>query len=126
MEQIVFFIEKEISEDLFELPYRHIHHAESLRFMEQARCEYMKKIGWPLENFLNQSLFLVVTNVTVQYKREVIEGSYQVTVEEPKMLDAKRLRIKQRILNAKGKDAVVTEVEIMCIYVASCRDRFYM
>jgi YbgC/YbaW family acyl-CoA thioester hydrolase len=111
----MFKIEVEVTEDVFEPPYYHVHHGEMLRYLERSRCEYLSAVGFPLSYFIDQGLLLVVSAIEVKYKREVKEGLHLVTVENPQMLDKRRVVVSQRIINPKGKDAVVAKVEFMCL-----------
>jgi len=109
----MFSVNYHVLEEQYELPYRHLHHAEIVRVLADVRCTYLEKIGFPLSYFFEQNLFLVVTRVDIQYKREMVAGDYVITVEEPSVLDRRRASVKQRVLNAKNKEVVVAIIEFM-------------
>lgn len=115
-----FSIPVTISDDLIIPPYEHVHHAQALRFLEEARVEFLRRLGFPLEVFFNQGLFLVVTAIDVQYKREIGRGEYRATCENPQV-EGKCATVDQRILNAKGKNAVEAVVAFMCLSGSSRR-----
>ena len=110
----MFSIDIEITKDLFELPYNHIHHGDMLRLLERCRAEYIKEVGFPLEWFLSQRLYLVISGITVEYKREVVEGVYTITAENARV-NGRVASLHQRIINHKGKDATVADVDIMLL-----------
>ena len=116
----VFAIDLEIGDELIIPPYDHVHHAQALRFLEAARAAYLEHIGFPLEVFFAQNLFLVVTAIDVQYKREVGRGAHRATCENPRA-DGKKAAVDQRLLNPKGKTAVAAVVEFMCLSGATRR-----
>ena len=110
----MFGIETEIGAELLEAPYNHVHHARALYCLERARVAFLEHIGCPLQSLLDQQLFLVVTSLSVTYKRELVAGKYQVTCSNPTG-GRKTLSLEQKILNAKSKPAVEAVVELMCL-----------
>ena len=91
-------------------PYNHVHHADILKFLEEARLAYLESLGFPHDQFLSQGLFLVIAGIDVRYKREVKGGDYIATCEDGEIIK-KSLWLTQRVVNAKGKDAVVARIE---------------
>ena len=110
----MFIIEKTIGPELIAPRYEHLHHADALRLLEEARCSYLTHIGYPLELLMDDGLFLVVTALNVRYLREIQLGNYSVTCEGQRV-DGKRMIVDQRILNAKGKDCITATVECMAL-----------
>ena len=115
-----FTMEVTVGPELVTSPYNHLHHARALSFLEEARVGFLKELGYPLEGFLNQQLFLVVTGIKIAYKREIGVGAYTVTCGSPRIF-GKAASVEQKILNAKGKEAVVATVEFMCLSGATKR-----
>ena len=109
----MFAITKNISAADCLPPYQHVHHADCLKFLEEARKAYLDYIKYPLEEFLDQKQFLVISEIKVRYLREVKEGEYQVSCYAPELLSSKCLKIQQAIINPKGKTAVKASVWIM-------------
>lgn len=105
----MFSITWEVGSPDIEPVYNHVHHAHSIRLMEEARRRYLEALGCPLESFIEQGLFLVITNIEVSYRREVLRGPVTITVEEPR-ISGRRVSVSQRIINARGKDAVLAAV----------------
>jgi YbgC/YbaW family acyl-CoA thioester hydrolase len=94
--------------------YDHVHHADALFFLEQARLAFLESMGFPREGFMEAGLFWVIAGIQVEYKREVKLGEIVVTCDEAR-IERKSLKIKQRILNARGKVAVEAEVTSMLL-----------
>ena len=91
--------------------YGHVHHADSLRFLEAARLRMLEELGFPNESFLEQGLFTVVSALQVRYLRELFEGEITVTCGGGRV-EGKRLSLEQTILNGKGKRAIEAVVEL--------------
>lgn len=106
----MFSIEIEVTDSLIETRYKHVHHADSLRFLETARVELLKQLGCPLDSYLQRDLFLVISRVAVEYKREVRAGIVKATCERL-MVNDKIVQISQKLFNEKGKLAVEANVE---------------
>lgn len=94
-----------------EAPYNHVHHAHSLRFLERGRVEYLRSRGIEYDSYLSRGLFLVITSIEIQYKRELLPGLITVTCATP-IIDGKEITIPQTILNHKGKLAIEAEVRL--------------
>ncbi len=109
-----FTMECEITDFDVDNPYHHVHHAQSIRLFETARCRYMEHIGFPQDWFFSNHLYLVVSAIHVQYKREVMKGIIHVTCENPQV-QGKFFVLTQRLFNQKDKEAVVGEVEVACL-----------
>jgi YbgC/YbaW family acyl-CoA thioester hydrolase len=103
-----------ISADLIQSQYQHLHHAEALKFLERARLDLLERIGFPNSALMDRDIFLVITEISVRYKRELFAGS--ITVECQRMyLKGRDLVIEQRILNSKGKVAIEALVHSCCM-----------
>ena len=100
--------------------YRHVHHAQTLRYLELGRLELLKSIGVPNESLTSRGLFLVITSLNVQYKREVFAGEIRVTVENARVSE-KALLLDQKLYNDRGKLAVEATVELKCLSSATKR-----
>ena len=116
----MFEIECVISSEDVIPPYNHVHHAKILEYLEQARVEYLDHIGFPLDDYLKRGIFIVLINLNVEYKREVLQGAFKVTCQDAK-LEKKSLIVTQRVINPKGKLAV--EAEVTLKFVCSERKR---
>lgn len=101
-------------------PYNHVHHGDLLRFLEEARVQYLSSISLPLEHFFAQGQFLVIVGIEVSYRRELLLGSYTATVEEPRV-EKRCLVVNQRIISPDGKDCVRATVRSMIMEAESRR-----
>jgi len=103
-----------IEPKLMESQYQHLHHADALRFLERARLDLLETIGFPLQSLIAQDLFLVITKIEVQYKRELHAG--EITVECGRTFQKGReIVVEQRIFNHKGKLAIEALVASCCM-----------
>lgn len=105
-----FSITRAILDSEIEPRYNHVHHARALHFLEECRVAYLEHIGCPLESYLSKRVFLVITRIDAQYKREIRSGTITVTCENP-TINAKRVSLRQRIINDRGKDCIEALVE---------------
>ena len=94
--------------------YKHLNHADILRYLEKARLLYLESKGCPNQSFIDKNLFLVIANIEVSYKREVTTGVYQFTVDKVNT-EGKILWMHQRVINSKGKDCVVAKYDFRII-----------
>jgi YbgC/YbaW family acyl-CoA thioester hydrolase len=97
--------EYKIEESQIESGYGHLHHADALKLLEKARLDLLVAIGFPNQHLIEQGLLLVITNIEVIYKRELFAGPIEVNCSDFK-IDARKILMKQQILNHKGKVAV--------------------
>jgi YbgC/YbaW family acyl-CoA thioester hydrolase len=101
----MFSIKIDVAPAQIEPLYNHVHHAQALRYLELGRLAYLESIGLPNNSLIAKHLFLVITEISVNYKRELTGGEITVTCENPR-IDEKRIVLDQKILNPKGKVAV--------------------
>jgi len=110
-EEIAFTYPREVGAGEIEPVYNHVHHAQTLRFLEEARLSYLEAIGYPNEAFVSRGLFIVIAQLAVVYRREIFAGPILVTVEDPR-IEGKALLLEQRIVNAKGKECVRASIDL--------------
>ena len=110
---------------MFELPitvtesdlqndYKHVHHARSLFYLEQARLALLEAIGLSSDSYIKRGLFWVVVSISVDYKREIKGRDIIVTCENA-LVQEKVLVLDQRIFNERGKLAVEGTVHLMLL-----------
>ncbi len=104
----------EVRPEQLDVTYRHIHHAEALKFWEQARLAFLTSLGFPSESYMAMGLFWVIAGIEVRYKREIRAGSLRVTCEHGR-IEGKSLILEQRIYNERGKLAVEGRVDCMLL-----------
>jgi acyl-CoA thioesterase FadM len=115
-----FIIETEISEQGLLAPYFHVHHADIIRLLEDGRLELLKAISQPLESFLSQGIFWVITAIQIEYKREVKAGKIKVCCDAVE-LNGKLLVVKQSIFNDRNKQAVAASISLALFSAAQKR-----
>ncbi len=106
----MFAIETEIEDDLIDDLYNHVHHGRCFYLLERGRLALMEVIGQPNDMWLKRGIALVITNVNVQYKRELKRGPITITCDTGRV-EGKRIVVEQRILNSRGKIAVQGSIE---------------
>jgi thioesterase-3 len=94
--------------------YAHVHHARIVRFLEEGRTRFLESLGFTLEHFMTRQLLIVVSKLSVQYRRELTAGPIAVTSERP-FVRGRKVTLGQRILLPDGKEAVRAEVELMFV-----------
>ena len=115
-----FFTEADITEQMLESAlgslspeyrvFKHLHHADILRLLEQCRYAKMEVRGAANESFLRRGELLVLSRIDVRFLREVTPGRIRISCG-PFTTSGKFIRCKQKILNSMGKSAVEAEVE---------------
>jgi len=110
----MFVIEREISSSEIEPVYQHVHHAKALCLLEEARLAYLEKIGFPNEKLLNRELFLVLTQVSVRYLREILAGRVLIGCQNPRV-KSRLMSVEQQITLASGEVAVEGRIDFMCL-----------
>lgn len=105
----IFSLDLRIPAEMLQSRYVHLHHAQALNFLEKGRIGLLESIGQPIDRLLEAGIGLVITRIDIQYRRELRSEAITVTCDEGAIED-RSLRISQRILNSKGKEAVVATV----------------
>jgi acyl-CoA thioesterase FadM len=107
----MFETEYEIGDADIQPVYEHVNHAQAVTILETARRRLLDAIGHPLDALLARGCFLVVTRIQVEYKRELVRGCVRIVCEEGR-LAGKSVRLTQRVINARGKEAVLARIEL--------------
>jgi len=92
--------------------YQHVHHATTMLFLERARLDFLKVIGFPNELLIERDMFIVIVNLTVEYLRELKKGVIRVSCENPKIRN-KAIFLSQRIHDSRDKLAVEARFQLM-------------
>ena len=93
-------------------PYNHVHHAQILRYLEEARNAWTGSIGFSMESWFARKLFPVVRGIEIEYLREIRVGEYQVYCQTP-IASRRNLLMTQEIVNSLGKTMVQASVDLM-------------
>lgn len=102
--------------------YQHVHHGRCFYLLEQGRLELLMALGLPNQTLLERGDALVITQVQAEYKREVKGDQVVVTCEDAR-LDSRRIVLRQRILNQRGKVAVEATIESQCMDLKTRRGK---
>ena len=54
--------------------YGHVNNAQYLILLEEARTQFMEDLGCPLENYLEQGLYITVTEIHIKYRKPAVMG----------------------------------------------------
>ncbi|MBQ9766059.1 MAG: acyl-CoA thioesterase [Lachnospiraceae bacterium] len=87
------------------------HHSNYIRWMEEARVDFLKKIGWDYAKLEESGVISPVTEVSCKYKATTVFAEnvvIEVSVEEFKGV---KLRLKYEMKNEKGKVVCIAHSE---------------
>lgn len=104
-----------VTPEMLDNEYQHLHHARILELLEKARVKYLADAGASMESLISEGIFPVVTDIHVQYRREVRAGVMIVSCK-PKEVSERKLVVEQTLINERGKLAVTADVTCMFIY----------
>lgn len=104
-----------IAEDMINNPYRHVHHADTVKILEHGRLKLLEHLGIPNTEFMFEQGFpIVVVDLNVRYRRELKPGVVTVSVDTC-AIESRLIKMSQRIILDGGEDAVVAKVVCVCI-----------
>lgn len=101
---------------------RRVHHAAFLHYMETARIEMLRDLGWPYATIEALGFFLPVIDLSIQYKKAVV---YDEVVEIHTTVAAKGvLRLEFSYELFVSDECVATaNVQLACIANPSLRPK---
>jgi acyl-CoA thioesterase FadM len=92
--------------------YKHAHHTTVLCLLEEARIAFIESAGLPQSKLFAQDLWAVISEIHVEYFREVKEGQYIASCDKIS-IERSRMIFEQRVLDLSGKEIVQAKVKIM-------------
>jgi tol-pal system-associated acyl-CoA thioesterase len=98
-----------------------VYYANYLRYMERARTEWLRSLGWDQTGLAREfGILFIVRSATVEYLRPGrLDDALEVTVE-PRAGGASSLTITQRVL--RGAEEVARgEVAVVCVNTETLR-----
>jgi len=110
----MFSHEIEINDSMLSNAYGHVHHAESIKLIEQGRNAYLVSKGLPHESLHTENIYIVVTNIHAEYLREVKKGKHFSRVLAL-MVKGKNIIVTQDLIKESGKVCVKAEVTLVCM-----------
>ena len=89
-----------------------VHHSNYIRFLEEARCEWLKAAGMPFEKFEEQGITIPVLEVKCKYKHHVTFADTLLIKVFVKDFNGVRLTIQYTVTDKKdGSDVIVAETK---------------
>lgn len=85
-----------------------VHHSNYIRFMEEARIEFMKKMDLPYDMLENKGILIPVLGVSCDYKTHVSFGDTIVIHCSIKDFNGVRLNMQYEMYNKKTGSLVLT------------------
>lgn len=96
--------------------YRHVNNAVYLNYLEYARIEFLKDIGFDYGRMLEMGFGILVKSITLEYKNPAETGDTLTIVSEPIMKRRASGTFRQVIY--KG-DTVSVEADVTWVFIDS-------
>ena len=103
-----------ITDEHLDPDYKHVHHATIVKLLEKARVDFLDYINQPLDSFIKNNLFIVLSNINVEFLRELVAGDVVITCENI-TIKSRQILIKQRILDQHDKEIVNAMIDLRII-----------
>lgn len=84
-----------------------VHHSNYIRFLEEARCYYLKKADMPFERFEEQGITIPVLEVKCKYKQHVTFADTIFIKVFVKEFNGVRLTIGYEVKDKKNSNDVI-------------------
>ena len=89
-----------------------VHHSNYIRFLEEARCYWMGKIGIPFSSLESKGVTIPVLGVNVEYKNHVTYGDTIVIKVIIKEYSGVRMTVSYDVIDKKtGKRVIEAETK---------------
>lgn len=85
-----------------------VHHANYLRFMEEARVEYFRAGGLELNDLMEEGIVFPIVEVSVKYRKPARYDDILVVKAYLRRLDRARFDFDYEIINEKTGDLLIT------------------
>lgn len=85
-----------------------VHHANYLRFMEEARVEYFRAGGMELNDLMEEGIVFPIVEVSVKYHKPARYDDILVVKAYLRRLDRARFDFDYEIINEKTGDLLIT------------------
>ena len=103
-----------ITDEHLDPDYKHVHHATIVKLLEKARVDFLDYINQPLDSFIKNNLFIVLSNINVEFLRELVAGAVIITCEDIS-IKSRQILIKQRIIDQHDKEIVNALIDLRII-----------
>ena len=88
------------------------HHSNYVRFMEEARIDFLEQIGWGYDKMEEEGIISPVVDITCSYKKTTTYPDV-ITVKID-ILELKRIKLKIGYTMSVGEDIVFTGTSTHC------------
>ncbi len=95
--------------------YNHVNNAVYLQYLEFARIEYLRAIGFDYPGLYEAGYFLFVTHIDIKYKMPALLFDELSIEVEPVKLGKVSGTFRQRIVNQKGELCAEADVSWGCV-----------
>jgi len=101
-----------------------VYHSNYLKFMERARTEWLRALGFSQQRLREEEgILFVVTDMTIRFQRPArFDDQLDVTTRIHNM-NAASLIFSQSIINAAGKPVCAADVTVACLDTAGMKPR---
>ena len=98
-----------------------VHHSNYIRFLEEARCEFLKTIDLPYETLENNGIMIPVLEVHCKYKYHVSFGDTIVIKSKILAFTGVKMIVDYEIINKANSNLVMTAQTKHCFTNNSLR-----
>lgn len=84
-----------------------VHHSNYIRYLEEARCLFLEKVGMPFSDFENQEITIPVLGVNCSYKHHVTFDDTLLIKVHIKEYSGVRLTISYDVTDKKNGNTVI-------------------
>jgi len=92
-----------------------VYYANYLKFMERARTEYLRSLGFEQDSLLQtDNCLFVVTQVSIDYVQPAVFNDVLTVTCEPESIGKARFHLKQLVIRESdgSKDAILTRADV--------------
>ena len=84
-----------------------VHHSNYIRFLEEARCEFLKKIDLPYDKLENEGSMIPVLEVNCKYKYHVGFGDTIIIKSKIKEFTGVKMIVEYELINKANSNLVM-------------------
>ena len=85
-----------------------VHHSNYIRYLEEARCEWLEQLGMPFQAFEQKGITIPVLGVNIQYKYHVTFGDTILIHTFMKEYNGVRMTVGYEVKDKKTGNIVLT------------------
>lgn len=84
-----------------------VHHSNYIRFLEEARCYWMRSVGMPFEILEENEITIPVLGVNCSYKYHVTFGDTIIIIPKITKFNGVRMTVEYDVIEEKTKNIVM-------------------